>query len=167
MVRLAGFLVLFALLHGAWTAARGTAVERLAIDVATVRVAAALVRTITPEVAAVAEGPRIRAPGGGLNILNGCEGIDTAFLLVAALCVFPLPWRRRLAGIAAGLLFVFVLNQARILALFYAYRADRALFDLLHGTLAPVAMIAASFVFFLWLTKVGAGGTASHAPARP
>lgn len=160
------FLAVFAVLQGLWGAARGTVVERVAIDGITVASAVALIDLATPEVHAVAAGTRIRAPGGGINILNGCEGVEVLFLLVAALCAFPLSPRRRLAGIVAGALFVFAINQVRILALFYAFRADKSLFALLHGTVAPVVVIALTGAFFLAWTKVGAGGTPSDAAAR-
>jgi exosortase/archaeosortase family protein len=85
--------------------------------------------------------------GGGLNILNGCEGVEVAFLLIAALCAMPGSHRRRLCGMAVGVSLVFMLNQARILALFYAFRYDKVLFSLLHGTVAPLAMIACTVLF--------------------
>ncbi len=159
-------MIVFAGLQQSWLAARGTLLERLVIDGLTVGSAAFLAGLLTPAAGAVAEGSRLRAPGGGINILNGCEGVEIVFMLVAALLAYPLAWRSRLSGIAAGMAFVFVLNQARILALFYAYRADKALFGLLHGTVAPVFMIACTFVFVLLWTKAGAGGTASHAAER-
>jgi exosortase family protein XrtM len=165
MRRGGAFLAIFALLQWLWGEARGTALERLIINDLTVGCAVAIANFLTPAVQAVADGSRIRASGGGINILNGCEGIEIVFLLVAALCVFPASWRQRFLGIATGTAFVFALNQLRILMLFYAYRADKALFGLLHGTVAPVAMIACSVVFLLLWAKVGAGGTATHAPA--
>lgn len=160
------FLSVFFGLQQSWLAARGTLLERLVIDDLTVGGAAFLANLLTPGVGAVAAGSRLRAPGGGINILNGCEGVEIVFMLVAALAACPMAWRSRLAGIAAGMVFVFMLNQARILALFYAYRTDKALFGLLHGTVAPVFMIACTFVFVLLWTKVGAGGTAVHAAPR-
>lgn len=165
MRRAAVFLAVFALLQGLWGAARETAMERVVIDGITVGSAVMLINLVTPEVHAVAAGTRIRAPGGGINILNGCEGVEVLFLLVAALCAFPLTLRWRLAGLAAGMLFVFVLNQARILALFYAFRADKALFGLLHGMVAPVVLIALTGLFFLAWTKVGVGDTPRDAAA--
>lgn len=153
-------------MQGLWAGARGTALEHFIIGRMTVGCATAAINLLTPEVRAVVDGFRIRAPGGGINILNGCEGVDIAFMLVAALLAYPTTWRSRLSGIAAGMAFVFVLNQARILALFYAYRTDKALFGLLHGTVAPVFMIACTFAFVLLWTNVGAGGTASHAAKR-
>jgi exosortase family protein XrtM len=156
------FLVLVSLLQGLWSAARGTAVERLVIHGATVSSAVALINLVTPDVRAVAVGSRISASGGGLNILNGCEGVEVLFLLLAALIAFPLPPRRRVLGVAIGTLFVFVLNQARILALFYAFRADRTLFGQLHGTVAPIVLIVATALFFLFWTRNAGAGRAPH-----
>lgn len=148
------FLALFALLQYGWQSARGTALERWVIDLGTVKPAAALIGVVTPELRAVPQGASIRAPGGGLNILNGCEGTEVLFLLCAALAVAPLSLRQRMLGLLAGGLLVYALNQARILALFYASRDDRALFDLLHGTVAPLALIAVVGMFFLAWTSL-------------
>ena len=152
--RLLIFMVAFFALQWAWGQARGTAVERLVIDQATVRPAAFLVNVISPSTSAYADGSRLKAPGGGINILNGCEGTEVLFLLYAALLAAPLAWRARLLGAAVATLFVYVLNQARIVALFFAYRADAGLFDALHGTIAPLLLIAFSLLFFLyWMQR--------------
>jgi hypothetical protein len=36
---------------------------------------------LTPDIGAQAVGYSIKAPGGGMNIINGCEGLDVLFLL--------------------------------------------------------------------------------------
>ena len=96
----------------------------------------------------------MKAAGGGLNGLNGCEGIDVAFLLVAAMLVAPLAWRWRLAGLLLGLPLVFLLNQARVMALFFAYRSEQALFNLLNAAVAPLLLIVAVGGFFaFWLMR--------------
>jgi len=142
------FLLVFVFLQWGWSAARDTWLERVVIHHATVATAVALIRLGTPEIPAQAAGASIKAPGGGLNILNGCEGTEVMFLLVAAFVAVRLHWRHRAAGLAFGLAFVFILNQARILALFYAFRADRALFDALHTAVLPVILIALSAAYF-------------------
>jgi exosortase family protein XrtM len=127
-------------------------VERLWIHDLTVGSATALIHLLTPEVKAVAEGSRIVAPGGGLNILLGCEGTDVVFMLAAAFAVFPMAARWRLSGMACGLLWVFVLNQLRIVALFYAFRSNQGLFDLIHATIAPLLVVVlVALFFYAWL----------------
>jgi len=159
-LRALAFLLLFALMQAGWEAARGSWIERLWVHDLTVRSAVLVINAITPQAQAVAQAARIVAHGGGLNVLFGCEGTDVVFMLVAALAVFGMPWRLRLAGMAVGLVWVFVLNQARIVALFYAFRSDRALFDLLHTAAAPLLMVVLTGMFFhLWLR--GPAGAAS------
>jgi exosortase/archaeosortase family protein len=142
------FFGVFAVLQWSWNEARGTVIERLVIHDITVKPAAMLVRFVTPEVNARPVAASIKAPGGGLNILNGCEGTEVMFLLVAAFAAVRMGWRHRLAGLVLGLSLVFVLNQARILALFYAFRNDRKLFDLLHTSVLPAVLVAAVALYF-------------------
>ncbi|MBC7779111.1 MAG: archaeosortase/exosortase family protein [Proteobacteria bacterium] len=145
------FLLAFAAMHWGWTLARGTTVERVVVEEATVRPAAALVRWVDPSIAVSARGTSIVAPGGGLDIIRGCEGIDIMLILAAAICAVPLTWRRRMIALAVGLPFVFALNQARIVTLFFAWRADRSLFETLHTLVLPVLLVIAvtAYVFAL------------------
>jgi exosortase family protein XrtM len=142
------FLLTFLMLHTLWGNASDSAVKRLWIDEATVKTAVSLVNWVSPEIHAYAQGPRVRAPGGGINVLNGCEGTDVLFLLVAAFMAFPMRWHNRLPGLVLGVVLIFVLNEARILILFYAARSDRGLFDLLHTSVAPIVLIAVTTAYF-------------------
>lgn len=143
------FLAIFFSLQYAWEMSRGTPVERAIIDHATVAPAAWLIDSIWPEQGATAQGHRIVSPQGRLNVLNGCEGLETLFLLAAAFLAYPFAGKARLTGLALGLALVYGLNQARIVLLWQAFLHDKALFGVLHGTVLPLAMIAACLVFFL------------------
>jgi exosortase/archaeosortase family protein len=146
------FLAAFACLQLAWQACRGSAVERVIVHDCTVEPAALLVNLLTPAVRARAAGSTLQAAGGGLNILNGCEGLEALFLLYAAFLAAPLPWRARLRGALLGTLLVFAINQARIVALFYAARTDADLFGFLHAQAAPIAVIVlVGGYFYAWL----------------
>jgi exosortase/archaeosortase family protein len=145
---LAIFLGVFFVLQSLWGEARDTWIERIIIHDVTVKPATKLVRMLTPEVDAKPVAASIKAPGGGLNILNGCEGTEVMFLLIAAFAAVRMGWRRKLIGLGLGLGLVFVLNQARILALFYAFRNERALFDILHTAVLPAVLIAAIALYF-------------------
>jgi exosortase/archaeosortase family protein len=152
ILRAVAFLALFVLLQLSWQSLRGTAAERLIIHDCTVVPAAHLVNLLTPSVHARAVDFSVRAPGGGLNVLNGCEGMEALFLLAAAFAVVPMPWRERVAGLLLGVAVVFLVNQVRILLLFYAFRAGNAWFDPLHGMITPIGVIlAVSAYFYAWL----------------
>ncbi|MBC7984446.1 MAG: archaeosortase/exosortase family protein [Candidatus Obscuribacterales bacterium] len=147
------FVAIFSLLQLSWQAMHSTVVEYAVIHHGTVQPAAFLVNLITPDVHARAENFSVRAPGGGINVLNGCEGLEALFLLIAACVVAPASSRAKLVGFLIGVPVVFLVNQARILGLFYAYRHDHALFYPLHATVAPIAVIlCVAAYFYVWLS---------------
>ena len=149
------FLLTFFVLQVSWTQARGTVLERWVIDYATVHTSVALINTLTPQAAAVAQGASVLAPQGGINVRNGCEGTEVLFLLVAALMAYPFSWVQRLVGVATGSVYVFVINQVRLVALFYAIRDDRPLFNQLHGVVAPLVLVTCTLAFFVALRNWG------------
>lgn len=152
IVRLMIFSIVFAALQLGWQSLRGGGVEYAVIHDATVRPAVFAVNYLTPDVAARAVKFSLHAPGGGLNVLNGCEGLEALFLLAAACVVAPISMMSRLAGLLLGLPVVFIVNQARIVALFYAYRDDPQLFYSLHATVAPIIVVVCVAAYFYgWL----------------
>ncbi len=152
--RIAVFIGIFLVLQWGWSLARNTAAERIAINDATVAPAAWLVNQLTPDVHAVAVKTSIRALGGGINVLNGCEGVEVLFLLVAALLIAPISAQRKGYGLLGGALWVWALNQGRVVVLFYANRSDKELFSLLHGTVAPLAMVMLVTIAYAFYVSV-------------
>jgi exosortase family protein XrtM len=144
------FLFTFCVLQYGYVSNRGNMVEHLVIDVATVSPSAALINLIDPGKQAIASGPRILSPQGSLSILNGCEGTETLFLLIAAISAVRAPWRSKLKGVLLGTGLVYCLNQARIVALFFAAKENRRWFDMIHGYIAPSLIIVLGSLFFLW-----------------
>lgn len=144
------FLALFGSLSLLYHTARGTVVERVLIDVLTVQPSAAVIGFLTPADQVLAQGPRLVSPHGRLSILNGCEGIETMLLLIAAVLAFAAPWRDKIPGVVFGTLLIYTLNQARIVLLYYAFRHDREWFHLLHGYVFPMILVACAGLYFLW-----------------
>jgi exosortase family protein XrtM len=163
--RVAAFAAVFLLLQQSYSAAGGSFFEHLVIDVATVRTAAALIGLFWPGIGVHAAGSRIASEGGSLNVLNGCEGTDVVFLLTSAMLVAPLPWRQRLLGLAVGVPLVFALNQARLLALFHAYRHDPVWFGWLHSTVGPLLLVLVVGLFFAWWLDRSSRSTGAAAQA--
>src|SRR3974390_2547311 len=118
IVYIALFLSVFGVLDYGYYITRGTYVERLLVDMLTVRPAAAVINSIIPSAAVRANGNSLLSPFGQINILQGCEGTEAIFLLIAAILPFPARWLSKFGGVAGGVLLVYALNQVRILALF-------------------------------------------------
>jgi exosortase family protein XrtM len=144
------FLLFFTLLQYGYAASRGSIVERIVIDIATVQPSVAVINLIAPEEQAKASGHRILSPLGGLNILNGCEGTESIFLLLAAILAFAAPWKYKLIGALIGTMLVYMLNQTRIVSLYFLAHQNHHWFDLLHGYVAPTLIVVLTCVFFLW-----------------
>lgn len=146
------FIMVYLLLASLYSQAADTQLQRLFLETLGSQPAAALLGVLNPNIGIHAEGARIMATGGGLNIRNGCEGVDLFILLTAAFAASALGWRQRMMGWTLGLLLVFCANQLRICLLFYAYRNNLALFDLLHTLAAPIALILFVALYFqVWL----------------
>jgi exosortase/archaeosortase family protein len=141
LARVLAFVAVFGALESAWQWTDATGAHRWLIERGVVAPAGAIARHLTPHQPVASEGDVLRGPGAQLRIL-----------LTAGFAVAPLPWRRRLLAWAVGLIFVYVLNQARILSLYYSLRAGPALFDALHGIVTPVLMVVSVLAFYhAWL----------------
>jgi len=157
-IQLLLFAVLFVAMQAAWSLAQGTFLEHVTVGDWTVKPAAFWIQWITPDIGAIANGYSISAPGGGINVLNGCEGFEVIFLWITALVITPLGWRRRMGGLLFGVALIWALNQVRLLVLFYAYRLDKSWFAHLHGTIAPlvlIVLVAAAFALFVAYSSGG------------
>jgi exosortase family protein XrtM len=144
------FLFIFALFQVGWLLIRENAFGHFVRGEITVKPAVALINLFSPTIDAQAIGNQILAPGGGLVIKLGCEGLEAMFILIAAMVISNVNFKNKLKGILTGILLVYGLNQARILLLFYTNRTDKALFHLLHATIAPIVLIALVGIFYYW-----------------
>ena len=107
---------------------------------------------LTPDHDVATEHTRIISSIARINVLKGCEGTEVLLILYAAMIAVLRPLRLTVMGILMGTALVFVLNQLRIIALFFIAAYQRELFELVHGFLAPIIIVAITGVFFLlWL----------------
>jgi exosortase/archaeosortase family protein len=156
--RIAVFLAVFALLSAAYSSGRGTELERLAIERLTVQPAATMLDLVAPQLGVRAAGPRLTAPGGGINVLAGCEGADILFLVIAAIVAAPLGWASRLRGLLLGLGVAFAANQARLVSLFFVARESPQHFALVHGVIGPLLLVLVVAGWFGWYVRRHAAG---------
>jgi exosortase family protein XrtM len=142
------FLAIFGALDYAYYLTRGTVVEYLLIDTLTVRPAAAVINAAAPAVSARARGNSLFTQFGSVNVLEGCEGSDGMFLLIAAVLPFPASRLSKLVGVVGGVSLMYAMNQLRILALVLTLHWRPDWFASLHGLIAPSCIVVAGCIFF-------------------
>lgn len=146
------FLCVFAALQFGFSLCQGTLIEHVIIDDLTVTPNAFLINAISPQEHVQALGHSLVSPWGRLNVLNGCEGLESMFLVIAALFASRLPFAAQLKGIFWSVLVLYALNQVRITVLYFAGRYDRGLFAMIHGYIGPTLIVIIGTLFFLWWT---------------
>lgn len=97
-----------------------------------------------------------------------CSGADAMALCLGAVLAYPVPWRRRLAGAAAGVALILTLNTLRIGTLGRA-AASPAWFNALHLYIWPAALtLAIAGYVFAWMRAADGPHTpGERAPAQP
>ncbi len=122
-----------------------------------------LVRISSAMLAAIGEktqaaGTIIQSPAFAVDVKNGCNGIEAALLLVAAMLAFPAPPKERALGIAAGLLVIQGVNLFRIVSLFWLGVHYRNVFELFHAAVWQTALILLAVGIFLAWSRIARGG---------
>lgn len=113
-------------------------------------------------------GERVRVSGTvissdrfSVDIENGCNGLETALLLAAAILAFPASWRARAAGFLAGFVAVELVNLVRVATLFWIGAHHPALFGSAHTIVWQTAVVLFGVGFFvLWANRVAKRKTA-------
>lgn len=90
--------------------------------------------------------------GFAVSIQAGCNGIEAAIVLIAAMFAFPAPWRMKVIGIIVGFISVQILNIVRIISLFYLGQWNITIFDWAHLYIwQALIMLDVLIVFLVWL----------------
>ena len=127
-----------------------------------------LVRISSALLAALGErtqsfGTVIRSPAFAVDVKNGCNGIEAALLLVAAMLAFPASAKKRALGIAAGLALIQGVNLFRIVSLFWLGAHHRDVFELFHAAVWQTALILLAVGLFVAWSRGAGGGDRSEA----
>ncbi|MDR3414864.1 MAG: exosortase family protein XrtM [Nevskia sp.] len=121
-----------------------------------------LINWLAPDEQATAVHNQLMSSRFGLSIVRGCDGSGVIFLLGAAILAFPARLKRKLSGLAGAVALVYVLNQARIVMLYFAGMYRHGWFTALHVYFVPTLMILAGTLYFAFWTW-----RARHDIARP
>lgn len=100
-------------------------------------------------------GTVIRSNQFGVNINNGCNGVEAMLILLASIVAFPASLKARALGLALGALVVQLLNAVRIVTLYLLGAYQPRLFDMFHTAVWQILVILSAIAFFLfWSARV-------------
>lgn len=100
-------------------------------------------------------GTVIRSTRFGVNINNGCNGVEAMLILLASIVAFPASFRARAAGLFLGAIAVQLLNAVRIVTLYLLGAYQPRLFDIFHTAVWQILIILSAIIFFmLWSARV-------------
>jgi exosortase/archaeosortase family protein len=107
-----------------------------------------------------------KTPPLPVEVTLACSGADALALCVGSILAYPVTWRARLTGAAAGTALILVLNTLRIGTLAQATASLE--FSTLHIIVWPaVLMLAIAGYVFVWM-RIADGAARTHPPGpRP
>ena len=108
----------------------------------------------------VVQGSDIRnsQTGYAVSIKSGCNGVEAAMILAAAILAYPAPWLNKLLGMVIGVLAIQVLNVLRIISLYYLGTWSQKALDIAHLYIWPgLIILDALVIFLLWIHWLGRG----------
>lgn len=116
------------------------------------RISAGLITLFDPHVAAFGKVLQSTTGGFAVSVEAGCNGVEAAIILIAAMLAFPAPWRHRALGILAGLCAVQALNIVRVVSLFYLGQWNLRAFEWAHLYLwQALIMLDVLVVWLVWI----------------
>jgi exosortase H (IPTLxxWG-CTERM-specific) len=110
------------------------------------------------------QGTTITSSRFGVNVNNGCNGVEAMLILLASIVAFPASMKARAIGLIVGAIAVQALNAIRIVSLYLLGAYQPRLFDLFHTAVWQIVIILAAIGFFLaWSARVAPNRVASRA----
>lgn len=133
---------------------------------ALVRISVGLITTFDSHVAAFGKILQSTANGFAVSVEAGCNGIEAAIVLIAAMLAFPAPWKHRLIGIVVGLSAVQMLNIVRVISLFYLGQWNMKAFEWAHLYLwQALIMLDVLIVWLVWIRTLPPSSPSVPLPA--
>lgn len=103
------------------------------------------------------DGTVIQSPRFAVNIRNGCNGVETMLIFLAAVLAFPAAWGARLAGLALGVLAIQLINLVRVVALFLTGVYFPSLFDSSHTVIwQSIVILSGVLLWIFWAHRFAA-----------
>ena len=87
-----------------------------------------------------------------VSLSFGCEGSEPIAIFCAGVLAFPSKWREKLWGLGLGVALLYLMNLARIIALYFILESSPDSFELFHTLIFPVLFILIAVICWgLWI----------------
>jgi len=118
-----------------------------------VSVSSDIINLFAPVEGTIAVGNRLVSSNTTLEIVRGCDGAGATFLLMAAVLAFSASLKEKIVGLVGALALVYVINQFRLIGIYFIVAYEYDWFQIVHSYLAPTIIIIINCIFFLWWVK--------------
>ncbi len=112
------------------------------------------------------QGTVIRNERFGVNIENGCNGVETMIIFLGAVLAFPASWKSRAVGLVLGLIAIQFINLVRVVALFLTGAYFPKFFDSSHTVVWQTIVILFGVLLWIFWANRFAVPPAAEAPAE-
>ena len=103
------------------------------------------------------DGTKIRNERFAVNIKNGCNGVETMIIFLAAVIAFPAAWKAKIAGLAIGILAIQAVNLVRVVALFLTGAYFPSFFDSSHTVVwQTIVILSGVLLWIFWANRFAA-----------
>ncbi len=119
---------------------------------------AAIINYLQPDEMAIAARNVLSSHGASLEVVRGCDGAGTLFLLAAAIITFSASLNYKIFGLLTGIILLVTINLLRIIGLYFVMAYQGQWFTPIHTYFAPTFIIIIGCLFF--------AGWAQHATTK-
>jgi len=96
-------------------------------------------------------GTNLSSEDFGMNIVDSCNGVFATAILLAGIIAYPSRIREKFIGMLIGIPAIFLINQLRVISLFYLGRSHPTVFEEVHVyAWQPIIIIFAILVWDFW-----------------
>lgn len=92
----------------------------------------------------------LRSSKAALEVVRGCDGAGSLFLIVASVLAFSCSVKHKLKGLILGVALIYLLNQIRIIGLYFVVAYQKSWFLPIHTYYAPSFIVMLCVLFFAW-----------------
>ncbi|MEY4590492.1 MAG: hypothetical protein RL497_2568 [Pseudomonadota bacterium] len=108
----------------------------------------AVINFLNPAEQVLANHSLMTSAKASLEIVRGCDGAGTIFLLMAAVLAFSSPFKTKILGFLVGIFLLMAVNHLRIIGLYFIAAYQNSWFAPIHSYVAPTLIIMIGCVFF-------------------